>query len=75
MEVEEDAIQVIVEKCLGVWRIGATEGRLMGANIVRLVRIFLGVIVDDEEQVEPMEAIEDETKDPTKDPTKDNNNK
>ena len=67
VEVEEDAIPVIVEKCLGVWRIGATEGRLMGANIVRLVRIFLGVVVDDEEHDEPMDDNEDKTKDPTKD--------
>ena len=67
VEVEEDAIRVIVEKCLGVWRIGATEGRLMGANIVRQVRIFLGVEVDEEDQDDPMDQNEDETKDPTED--------
>ena len=43
LEVEEDMMRILIENCLGVLRIGATEGRLTGSGIVAGVRDFLGV--------------------------------
>ena len=48
IEVEEDLMRVLIEDCLGVLRIGATEGRLSGSGIVTGVREFLGVGDDDD---------------------------
>ena len=43
IEVEEDLMRTLVEQCLGVLKIGATEGRLTGSGMVAEVRAFLGM--------------------------------
>ena len=50
IEVEEDLMPLLIERCLGVLRIGATEGRLTGSGIVTEVRNFLGMDQDEEEE-------------------------
>ena len=48
IEVEEDMMRILVEECLGVLRIGATEGRLTGSGMVSEVRAYLGMNEEEE---------------------------
>ena len=50
IEVEEDLMPLLIERCLGVLRIGATEGRLTGSGIVTEVRNFLGMDQEDKDK-------------------------
>ena len=64
IEVEEDLMRTLVEQCLGVLKIGATEGRLTGSGMVAEVRAFLGMNDEkDDEGEETAKNDDDKTED------------
>ena len=67
IEVEEDMMPILIEKCLGVLRIGATEGRLTGSGIVTAVREFLGVGNDEQDNDQQVEGNDQQDGDGQKD--------